>query len=146
MSTAISIRLPDAWARESDHIAKETERPRSFHIRKALESYIEDFADVQIALDRLRDQTVFANSGSKTIGSSLQSSALELSCCGDELPAPTPPDVPGRSFSDVSHGAADAVRCHRRRLVPGMDGGRPRPPAASLAMRGSSADQRGARG
>jgi RHH-type transcriptional regulator, rel operon repressor / antitoxin RelB len=56
MSTAVSIRLPDALARELDHIAGETERPRSFHIQKALESYIEDFADVQIALDRLRDQ------------------------------------------------------------------------------------------
>ena len=56
MSTAVSIRLPDVLARELDHIADETERPRSFHIQKALESYIEDFADVQIALDRLRDQ------------------------------------------------------------------------------------------
>jgi len=56
MSTAVSIRLPDVLARELAHIADETERPRSFHIQKALESYIEDFADVQIALDRLRDQ------------------------------------------------------------------------------------------
>ena len=56
MSTAISIRLPDIFAKEIDHIARETERPRSFHVQKALESYIEDFADVQIALDRLRDQ------------------------------------------------------------------------------------------
>lgn len=56
MSTAVSIRLPESLARELDHIAKETERPRSFHVQKALESYVEDFADVQIALDRLRDQ------------------------------------------------------------------------------------------
>ena len=56
MSTAVSIRLPDAITKELDHIAKETERPRSFHVQKALESYIDDFADVQIALDRLRDQ------------------------------------------------------------------------------------------
>jgi len=55
MSTAVSIRLPNTLAKELDHIADETERPRSFHIQKALESYIEDFADVQIALDRLRD-------------------------------------------------------------------------------------------
>jgi RHH-type rel operon transcriptional repressor/antitoxin RelB len=55
MSTAVSIRLPDVLARELDQIAGETERPRSFHIQKALESYIEDFADVQVALDRLRD-------------------------------------------------------------------------------------------
>lgn len=56
MSTAVSIRLPDVLAKELDHIADETDRPRSFHIQKALESCIEDFADVQIALDRLRDQ------------------------------------------------------------------------------------------
>ena len=56
MSTAVSIRLPNTIARELNHIAEETERPRSFHVQKALESYIEDFADVQIALDRLRDQ------------------------------------------------------------------------------------------
>ena len=56
MSTALSIRLPNVLAKELDHIAGETERPRSFHVQKALESYIEDFADVQIALDRLRDQ------------------------------------------------------------------------------------------
>ena len=55
MSTAVSIRLPSVLAKELDHIADETERSRSFHIQKALESYIEDFADVQIALDRLRD-------------------------------------------------------------------------------------------
>jgi len=56
MSTAVSVRLPENLAKELDHIAEETERPRSFHVQKALETYIEDFADVQIALDRLRDQ------------------------------------------------------------------------------------------
>lgn len=55
MSTAVSIRLPERLAKELDHIAEETERPRSFHVQKALETYVEDFADVQIALDRLRD-------------------------------------------------------------------------------------------
>jgi RHH-type transcriptional regulator, rel operon repressor / antitoxin RelB len=55
MSTAVSIRLPESLAKELDHIAEETERPRSFHVQKALETYVEDFADVQIALDRLRD-------------------------------------------------------------------------------------------
>ncbi len=55
MTTAISVRLPKELAKQLDGIAKETERPRSFIIQKALESYIEDFADLQIALDRLRD-------------------------------------------------------------------------------------------
>lgn len=56
MSTAVSIRLPKSLATQLDSIAKETERPRSFIIQKALESYIEDFADLQIALDRLHDK------------------------------------------------------------------------------------------
>ena len=57
MSTAISVRLSKELAEQLDSIAKETERPRSFIIQKALESYIEDFADLQIALDRLRDKS-----------------------------------------------------------------------------------------
>jgi RHH-type rel operon transcriptional repressor/antitoxin RelB len=56
MNTAISVRLPRKLATQLDSIAKETERPRSFIIQKALESYIEDFADLQIALDRLHDK------------------------------------------------------------------------------------------
>ena len=57
MSTAISVRLPKYLADQLDGIAKETDRPRSFIIQKALESYIEDFADLQIALDRLHDKS-----------------------------------------------------------------------------------------
>jgi RHH-type transcriptional regulator, rel operon repressor / antitoxin RelB len=56
MSTAISVRLPKNLADQLDGIARETERPRSFIIQKALESYIADFADLQIALDRLHDK------------------------------------------------------------------------------------------
>jgi RHH-type rel operon transcriptional repressor/antitoxin RelB len=57
MNTAISVRLPKTLAEQLDSIAKEIERPRSFIIQKALEFYIEDLADLQIALDRLHDQT-----------------------------------------------------------------------------------------
>lgn len=56
MSTAISVRLPNNLASQLDNISKETERPRSFIIQKALETYIEDYADLQIALDRLHDK------------------------------------------------------------------------------------------
>jgi len=56
MSTAISIRLPDEIAKQLDGIAGETERPRSYIIKKALELYLEDYADLQIALDRLHDK------------------------------------------------------------------------------------------
>jgi len=57
MSKAISVRLPKELAEQLDNIAKETERPRSYIIQKALESYIDDYADLQIALDRLHDKT-----------------------------------------------------------------------------------------
>lgn len=56
MSTAVSVRLPKNLADQLDSISKETERPRSFIIQKALESYIEDYADLQIALDRFHDR------------------------------------------------------------------------------------------
>jgi len=57
MTTAISVRLPKELAEQLDNIAKETERPRSFIILKALESYMQDYADLQVALDRLHDKT-----------------------------------------------------------------------------------------
>jgi RHH-type rel operon transcriptional repressor/antitoxin RelB len=57
MNTAISVRLPKQLADRLDGIARETERSRSYIIQKALESYIEDYADIQIALDRLHDRT-----------------------------------------------------------------------------------------
>ena len=55
MSVAVSFRIPPNLARRLNTIAKETERSRSFVIQKALEVYLEDYADLQIALDRLRD-------------------------------------------------------------------------------------------
>ncbi len=57
MNTAISVRLPKSLADHLDSIAKETERSRSYIIQKALESYIENYADLQVALDRLHDKT-----------------------------------------------------------------------------------------
>lgn len=55
-STTISIRLPEDIARLLDEIARETERSRSFHVQKAIVTYLEEFADTQVALDRLRDK------------------------------------------------------------------------------------------
>jgi RHH-type rel operon transcriptional repressor/antitoxin RelB len=56
MRTAISVRLPKDLAEQLDAVAEETERPRSYIIQKAIESYIEDYADLQVALDRLHDR------------------------------------------------------------------------------------------
>jgi RHH-type rel operon transcriptional repressor/antitoxin RelB len=71
MRATVSIRLPDELTKYLDDIAKETERPRSFHIQKALEAYIEDFADLRIAIDRLRNPNDVIISGKelrKTLG------------------------------------------------------------------------------
>jgi predicted transcriptional regulator len=37
VSLVLSIRLPEELAKELDQIAAETERPRSFHVHKAIE-------------------------------------------------------------------------------------------------------------
>ena len=43
-------------AKALDAITRETERPKTFILKKALESYLEEYADYQIALDRLTDK------------------------------------------------------------------------------------------
>lgn len=71
MNTAISVRLPKEIADQMDSIARETERPRSFIIRNAREACIEDYADLQVALDRLHDKTdpvVSGKSPRKSLG------------------------------------------------------------------------------
>jgi RHH-type rel operon transcriptional repressor/antitoxin RelB len=55
MSKAISIRIPDDLASKLSEIAEETERSKSFHVQKALETYLAEMADLQVALDRLHD-------------------------------------------------------------------------------------------
>lgn len=55
MSKAISIRMPDELAAKLAEIAQETERSKSFHVQKALEAYLSEVADLQVALDRLHD-------------------------------------------------------------------------------------------
>jgi RHH-type rel operon transcriptional repressor/antitoxin RelB len=57
MSTALSVRIPDELASKLASIAEETERPKSFHVQKALESYLTELADLQVAYDRLHDTT-----------------------------------------------------------------------------------------
>jgi RHH-type rel operon transcriptional repressor/antitoxin RelB len=56
MSSSISVRLADSTARELEKLARMTDRPKTYFIEKALESYLADYADYQVALDRLRDK------------------------------------------------------------------------------------------
>jgi RHH-type rel operon transcriptional repressor/antitoxin RelB len=55
MSKPISIRIPDELDSKLSEIASETERSKSFHVQKALEAYLAELADLQLALDRLHD-------------------------------------------------------------------------------------------
>jgi RHH-type rel operon transcriptional repressor/antitoxin RelB len=57
MSKAVSIRLPDELVKQLESVARDTERSRSFIIQRAIEFYLEDYADLQVALDRLRDKS-----------------------------------------------------------------------------------------
>jgi RHH-type rel operon transcriptional repressor/antitoxin RelB len=56
MSETFSIRLPESTARALEEVAKATDRPKSYLIIKALDAFLAEYADYQIALDRLRDQ------------------------------------------------------------------------------------------
>lgn len=56
MSVAVSLRLPNDILHELDALGAQTERSRSFHVRKAIEHYLAKEADYQIALDRLHDK------------------------------------------------------------------------------------------
>ncbi|HEY3172806.1 MAG TPA: ribbon-helix-helix protein, CopG family [Thermoanaerobaculia bacterium] len=56
MSKSVSVRLPDSTARALEDLAKASERPKTYFIEKALESYLAEHADYQVALDRLRDK------------------------------------------------------------------------------------------
>ena len=57
MSVALSVRLPNRLAAELEEIATATERSKSFVMQKALEAYLMEQADLQVALDRLNDST-----------------------------------------------------------------------------------------
>jgi RHH-type rel operon transcriptional repressor/antitoxin RelB len=65
MSVSISVRLPEEIARALEDLAKTTERPKTFLIRKALESYLAEYADYQIALERLRNKEDAVISGTE---------------------------------------------------------------------------------
>ncbi len=57
MSASLSVRVSDELALKLSEIARETERPKSFHVQKALEVYLTELADLQVAYDRLQDTT-----------------------------------------------------------------------------------------
>ena len=53
--TQITARVPDELADALDAAATQLRRSRAEVVRQALERYLEDFDDLSVALDRLRD-------------------------------------------------------------------------------------------
>ena len=51
----ITARVPDELAEALDAASTQLNRSRAEVIRQALERYLEDFSDLSVALDRLRD-------------------------------------------------------------------------------------------
>lgn len=51
----ITARLSEEMVNEIDHAARVLHRSRADIVRKAIESYLEDFDDLNTATDRLRD-------------------------------------------------------------------------------------------
>jgi predicted DNA-binding protein len=56
MKTPISLRLPADIDSQLEATSKRLNRPKSYIIRSALEQYFSEYADYQIALDRLNDK------------------------------------------------------------------------------------------
>ncbi|MFA4966495.1 MAG: ribbon-helix-helix protein, CopG family [Thermoleophilia bacterium] len=55
MSNVVATRFSDEVLGEIDDVARELRRTRAEVIRRAVEVYLVEFADQQIALDRLTD-------------------------------------------------------------------------------------------
>ena len=56
MEKTLSVRLPGELMVVLDRVADEVDRPRSYLIRKAIEAYVDEYAEYQVALDRLRNK------------------------------------------------------------------------------------------
>jgi RHH-type transcriptional regulator, rel operon repressor / antitoxin RelB len=56
MSRTLSIRIADETAKALERLADTLDRPKAYVVQKALDSYLAEYADYQIALERLRDK------------------------------------------------------------------------------------------
>ena len=55
-TSSISVRLDKRTAKALEELAKTADRPKTYFVEKALASYLAEYADYQIALDRQRDK------------------------------------------------------------------------------------------
>lgn len=55
MPTMLSLRIPKGLASSLEALAEATDRPKSYLVRQALETYLAEHEDYREALRRLRD-------------------------------------------------------------------------------------------
>lgn len=65
MTKAISIRLDENVLKELEALSKATERSRTFLISEAIKTYLAEYSDYRVALDRLLDKDDELISGSE---------------------------------------------------------------------------------
>lgn len=56
MTTSVSLRLPEQVHAQLEELAEDIDRSKSYLIKKAIEQYLDEYADYQLALDRLNDK------------------------------------------------------------------------------------------
>lgn len=56
MSISLSLRVPDNMFSLVDKLCHELDRPRSYIVKKALGQYLNDYADYESALERLKNK------------------------------------------------------------------------------------------
>jgi predicted DNA-binding protein len=65
MSKAISIRLDESVLKDLEELSRAMDRSRTYIISEAIKTYIEEYGDYRIALDRLLDKDDEMISGSE---------------------------------------------------------------------------------
>jgi RHH-type rel operon transcriptional repressor/antitoxin RelB len=60
----LAVRLPEELEKRLVHLCKSTNRPKSFYMRQALEQFLDEEEEKQIALSAYED---YLNSGKKTV-------------------------------------------------------------------------------
>jgi len=56
MGKALSIRMSDSMAERLELLSMEINRSKAYIIKSALKKYFDEYADYQVALDRIRDK------------------------------------------------------------------------------------------
>ena len=69
--TTVAVRLPAPLANRLEGLARDSDRPKSVIIQKALEAYLEEYADLRIAKKRFNnpaDPTIDGKELRKSLG------------------------------------------------------------------------------